>query len=727
MSAPTLDPGKADPPVRLPGVLHRLDRATAFAETPVRRLVGSGRLNPLPHAGTISVFLLIVVTVTGIYLTFFFEFGFADSYRAVSKMEAHPIQRVIRAVHRFSSAALVVTTLVHAWRVFVMQRFTGPRRWRWLTGVLALALVWLAGVTGYWLIWDVRAQALTEAFSSMMGSISGAWEVSMTRPTGSGWVPLLAIFAIHLLLTAVIGYALWRHLRTTRHGWLPPRRWMALMGGALFVAAIALPVGMLPAANPGVVPGSIPLDPFIMFLLPPLLGSWPWGVASVALAVGVVGMAVPWILRRSDPPIAQIVADRCTGCELCVIDCPYLALTMSTDGEGAIAVVDPQRCVGCGICVGSCSFGAVDGFGVPSVPDGFSGPLLLACSRLVALGEVLADPGTLVEVNCTGVLNPRTVSSLIVAGAETVHIVGCPPGDCAYGVGNLMTSDRFEGRRAPLLAKAWNERVAQDFVAPADLAGAVAHPGAHTHADVTSAPPSRSRLVGAGVVVVMSVVLIGAATGLTFVNDADTAEVRVVVDHRPGARLEVAAEPTGGFPVLVELVVDGQVVDFEPLADSGDRVERVVDFEVAAGSSGELRLVEADVVTVIGGFADIESGRRQLLAAVDVPSAPGAELGAALFSSAGFGQNLGCEVCHSLDPGDRLVGPPLAGIGTVAGDRIPGMTAEQYILESIVDPDAYTLEGYPEGQMLDDYDERLTPAELEAMVAYLMTLTEADS
>ncbi len=727
MSAPPLEPGKADRQVRLPGVLHHLDRATVAAETPLRRLVGSGRLNPLPHAGTISVFLLIVVTITGVYLTFFFEFGFADSYRAVSKMEAHPIQRVIRGVHRFSSAALVVTTLVHAWRTFVMQRFTGPRRWRWLTGVLALALVWLAGVTGYWLIWDVRAQALTEAFSSMMGSISGAWEVATTRPTGSGWVPLLAIFAVHLLLTAVIGYALWRHLRRTRHGWLPPRRWMALMGGALFVAAIALPLGMLPAANPGVVPGSMPLDPFIMFLLPPLLGSWPWGVAALALAVGMVGMLLPWILRRSDPPVARIVAERCTGCELCVIDCPYLALTMSTEGDGAIAVVDSERCVGCGICVGSCSFAAIDGFGVPSVPDGFTGPLLLACSRLVSLGEVPADQGTLVEVNCTGVLNPRTVSSLISSGAESVHIVGCPPGDCAYGVGNLMTSDRFEGRRAPLLARSWTERVAQDFVAPSDLARAVSNPGSHTHADIISAPTSRSRLVGAGVVVVTSVVLIGAATGLTFSNDADRAEVQVVVDHRPGSRLEVAAEPTGGFPMSLELVVDGRVVGSESLADAGDRVERVVDFEVAAGSSGEIRLVEGDTATVIGGFADIEPGRRQLLAAVDVPAAPGAELGAALFSSAGFGENLGCEVCHSLDPGRRLVGPSLAGIATVARERVPGMTAEDYILESLVDPDAFTVDGYPAGQMLNDYEERLTPGELEAIVAYLMTLTEADS
>jgi ferredoxin len=700
--------------------MRGLDRATSAAESPIRRLVGSGRLNPLPHAGTISFFLLIVVTVTGIYLTFFFEFGFADSYRAVSKMEAHPIQRVIRAVHRFSSAALVVTTLVHAWRAFVMQRFTGPRRWRWLTGVLALALVWLAGVTGYWLIWDVRAQALTEAFASMMGSISAAWEVAMIRPTGSGWIPLLVIFAVHLLLTAVIGYALWRHVRKTRHAWLPPRLWMAIMGVALLVVAIALPVGMLPAADPGVIPGSMPLDPFVMFLLPPLLGSWPWGVALLALAVGVGGMLMPWLLRRSDPPVALIVADRCTGCELCVIDCPYLALTMSTEGEGAIAVVDPERCVGCGICVGSCSFGAIEGFGVPEVPDGFSGPLVLTCSRLSELGAV---PDGVVEVRCTGVLNPRTVSSLMRAGADSVQVLGCPPGDCVYGVGNVMASDRLDGRRAPLLPKAWSDRVTQDWVAPGRVGDALAHPGGHNHADVATAPGGGHR-VAAVAVVVVSVVLIGLATGLPFSNDADFAEVRVVVDHRPGSQLTVAAAPTAGFPAEVELVVAGEVVASQVVAESGDRVEAVVDFPVDPGSTGEIRLVEGDTVTVLGGFVGLDAGSRQILIALDLPPAPGAELGAELFSSSGFGQNLGCEVCHSLNPGERLVGPSLAGIGVVAAERVPGMSAEEYLLESIVDPDAYTVEGFPVGQMLQDYEDRLTPAELEGLVAYLMTLTE---
>lgn len=704
--------------------MRRLEQATSAAESPIRRLVGSGRLNPLPHAGTISVFLLIVVTITGLYLTFFFEFGFAESYQAVARMQAHPIQRVIRAIHRYASAGLVVTTLVHAWRTFVMRRFTGPRRWRWVSGALALGFVWLAGVTGYWLIWDTRAQALTEAFAALIGSISSAWEVSLLASDSTGWVPLLVIWTVHFLLTGVIGYALWRHLRKTRHPWLPHRRWMAMMGAALLVVAVALPTELLMPANATVIPASMPLDPFVMFLLPPLLGSSPWLVAAVTVTLAIVATILPWILRRDDPPLARIVADKCTGCELCVVDCPYLALTMSTDGDDAIAVVDEERCVGCGICVGSCSFGAIEGFGDIPAPA-LRGPVVLACSRHFAIGEVPADANA-IEVRCTGILNPRTVTGVIEAGADSVHVVGCPPGDCAYGVGNLLTQERIAGSRPPHLQRKWTEKVVQDWVAPGELAAALAHPDLHREAGIATAPKGPRRWAPAVGVVVVSVVLIGLATGLPFTNEPTEAEIRIVIDHRPGSVLEGSVTGTGGFPVSVEVLRDGAPAEARLVAEGGERVAAVVDVPVEPGEGPwEVRLVEGDQATVLGTFASTSPGRRNIATAVDRPPPPGADLGAALFSGNGLGENLGCEVCHSLDPGRRLVGPSLAGIGTVASDRIPGLSAEEYIRESIVDPDAYTVEGYPAGQMLQDYEERLTEEELDALVAYLLTLTEA--
>ncbi|MGH9672511.1 MAG: c-type cytochrome [Bryobacteraceae bacterium] len=53
-----------------------------------------------------------------------------------------------------------------------------------------------------------------------------------------------------------------------------------------------------------------------------------------------------------------------------------------------------------------------------------------------------------------------------------------------------------------------------------------------------------------------------------------------------------------------------------------------------------------------------------------------------------------CETCHGLSPGDgERYGPNLNGIGAVAGGRRPGISAEEYILESMVNPDAYRVTG----------------------------------
>ncbi len=95
-------------------------------------------------------------------------------------------------------------------------------------------------------------------------------------------------------------------------------------------------------------------------------------------------------------------------------------------------------------------------------------------------------------------------------------------------------------------------------------------------------------------------------------------------------------------------------------------------------------------------------------------------MGQELFNQNPLGNNAGCVTCHSVEPGVQLVGPSLAGIATTAAERVSGMSAEDYIRQSIVDASAYTVEGFPEGLMPSYTD--LTPEQIDALVAYLMTL-----
>lgn len=82
-----------------------------------------------------------------------------------------------------------------------------------------------------------------------------------------------------------------------------------------------------------------------------------------------------------------------------------------------------------------------------------------------------------------------------------------------------------------------------------------------------------------------------------------------------------------------------------------------------------------------------------------------------------------CSTCHYVKPHryPRL-GPDLAGLGKRAGTRVPGLSAEEYIYESIRLPDEYVVEGFPASTMNQAYDDRLSDEEIDDIVAYLLSL-----
>ena len=81
---------------------------------------------------------------------------------------------------------------------------------------------------------------------------------------------------------------------------------------------------------------------------------------------------------------------------------------------------------------------------------------------------------------------------------------------------------------------------------------------------------------------------------------------------------------------------------------------------------------------------------------------------------------IACSVCHSLD-GTVGLGPTQQGIATTAAARVPGMSAEEYIRQSILDPGAFIVEGFTP-LMPTTFGTDLTPQQLEDVIAYLLTL-----
>ncbi|MCC6799644.1 MAG: c-type cytochrome [Anaerolineae bacterium] len=83
--------------------------------------------------------------------------------------------------------------------------------------------------------------------------------------------------------------------------------------------------------------------------------------------------------------------------------------------------------------------------------------------------------------------------------------------------------------------------------------------------------------------------------------------------------------------------------------------------------------------------------------------------GEALFAST-------CAGCHGAQDG---AGPALTGMADRAATRVAGMSAEEYIHESIVDPSAHVVEGFAD-IMPKQYGDQFSEDELNSLVAYIM-------
>jgi mono/diheme cytochrome c family protein len=87
----------------------------------------------------------------------------------------------------------------------------------------------------------------------------------------------------------------------------------------------------------------------------------------------------------------------------------------------------------------------------------------------------------------------------------------------------------------------------------------------------------------------------------------------------------------------------------------------------------------------------------------------------------------GCLVCHKDQERGNERGPDLRQAAGKAASRKPGMAAEAYLIESLVTPDVFLVEGYP--KMMPPSMKppaNLSMAEVKAVVAYLQSLGGAE-
>lgn len=445
-------------------------------------------LNPLCHLGSLIVFFLWIVLVSGIWITIFFHTSVVGAFESVEYMTIDQwyLGGVMRSLHRYASDAAIVTLVLHILKEFIFDRYRSTRWFSWVTGVPLLWMIIPLGITGYWLVWDQLALYVALISSELLDALpiftdSMARNFLTTDSLSDRFFTLLAF--IHIIgLPIFLVFAIWLHVfRINRPRINPPRKLMVGALLALLALSLVYPALSQGKANPAFVPESLALDWYYL-LIYPLLNYWPpASVWLLLLGFSLLLSIAPWLPPARKPAVVKVDLENCNGCERCVEDCPFGAVEMAPRSDGkkyaSEAVVLADLCLSCGICVGSCPTATpfrkhsalLAGIDLPDQPVAMVRDMISTATRdlagdrrLIIFGcegsnklEKFIDAETaVVTLTCMAQLPPTFVGWVLSRDlADGVVLFGCSHGDCQYRLGAKWTEQRMNRQRDPRLRK----------------------------------------------------------------------------------------------------------------------------------------------------------------------------------------------------------------------------------------------------------------------------------
>lgn len=452
-------------------------RADAWVERALPR-----DYNPLAQLGAAANAALIVATASGVLLLIWYSPSVHQAWSSLADLGPRSLGGIVRSMHRYSSDLAMLFIVLHAVRALVARKFSGARWLAWVSGIVLIALVWFIGWTGYWLVWDVRAQWV--ALDSMKAvDVLPIFGEPMGRLfTADHTVPSLlffVVFFLHMLLPLTIAAGLCLHLgRLSRSKLMPVARFTVWLVAATIAAALILPATNAEPAQMAIKPETFTMDWWYLWpltLSARLSGAGVW-LAGALLLVGLA--TVPWWLgRRRERTTYQATVNtsRCFSCTQCAQDCPFGAITMVTRTDGkpwpSQAQVDPDRCVGCGICTGSCDTQAIgmawfdartvtkelQEYVTAEVARGQPPALALVCAQadggwdfFQAAAWRARLPGYEVRpVPSSGWVEPKVIETLLAKEARAVLVVTTVNSDPFCREGDAWLPLRLNGEREP--------------------------------------------------------------------------------------------------------------------------------------------------------------------------------------------------------------------------------------------------------------------------------------
>jgi quinol-cytochrome oxidoreductase complex cytochrome b subunit len=108
--------------------------------------------------GLMSLFLFLILVVTGVLLMFYYVPSTQQAYDRMLDLRGTVAFGIfLRNMHRWSAHGMVALVFLHMCRVFLTGSYKKPREFNWVIGVILLLITLFLSFTGYLLPWDQLA------------------------------------------------------------------------------------------------------------------------------------------------------------------------------------------------------------------------------------------------------------------------------------------------------------------------------------------------------------------------------------------------------------------------------------------------------------------------------------------------------------------------------------------------------------------------------------------
>lgn len=260
-------------------------------------------LNPFYYLGAITYLMFWIVVASGFYIYIFYDTGVEDAFGSVEYIthEQWYLAGIMRSLHRYASDGMILFGVLHMVRNYVFDRYRNFRWFSWFTGIVLMWLVYIAGINGYWLVWDSLAQFLAVASAEWLDflpifSAPLARNFLESGSVSDRFFSLLSL--IHIGVPLGIFGLIWIHTqRVPQARTSPPPALTAGLVLSMIVLSLIHPALSQGHSDLNSVPTVLNLDWFYLWTFPLL---YSWGAGSVwALSAGLTTFLVllPFIGR----------------------------------------------------------------------------------------------------------------------------------------------------------------------------------------------------------------------------------------------------------------------------------------------------------------------------------------------------------------------------------------------------------------------------------------------